>query len=717
MTASPRMVARRIRKWAPRLCIGAGLAAMSIWALDDIFPPDLTKYETLSPTLSDRNGRLLRVKHSDDDALRLPTRVSDVDPLYLKMLIAYEDKRFASHPGVDGLAMARAIWQAVRNWRIISGGSTLTMQVARLLEPRPRTVWAKLVESARALQLENRHTKDEILNMYLTLAPFGGPLEGARAASLAYFDKEPKHLTPAEAALLVALPQMPSRLRPERYPKRAKRARDKILARTLTRWDPERAATARLVPPPRRRIDFPLAAPHLADRLFAGAERHDVGTTVDRDLQVALTALARRHENTAGEKAAAAIIVIENAPRAVRAYVGSGDYLSVPRRGGVDMVKAWRSPGSALKPFIYGMAIDAKLAHPATLISDRRRSFSGYSPRNFDGREHGDVSMADALRLSLNVPAVETLSALGPTAFLGRFEQIGAKFRLPNSTGAPGLAIAIGGLAGQLETITSLYAALASDGAFWPSKLKALGASGRPAQTGEASTRRLMSVEAARQITDILRTARRPRGYANWLWETNPFAIAFKTGTSYGFRDAWAFGYTPSHSIGVWIGHADGAPRPGASGRAAALPLLFDAFAAVSGWAGNDWRIWDKPPVIPAIAPANLARLTRTGGPLAGERDGPPLDLHFPMDGMVLEVDQRGGHLSSVPLEAMGGQGALTWLIDGAPLRRPGRTNAGRRSDRAIAWRPLQPGGTEITVLDQVGHSRSAKIWIRATGQ
>ena len=163
--------------------------------------------------------------------------------------------------------------------------------------------------------------------------------------------------------------------------------------------------------------------------------------------------------------------------------------------------------------------------------------------------------------------------------------------------------------------------------------------------------------------------------------------------------------------------HADGSPRPGASGRAAALPFLFDAFATVAGWVGNEWAIWDETPVIPAVPPGNLARLIHPSGALADGRGGPPLDLHFPMDGMVLEVGQKGGHLSSIPLEAMGGHGALTWLIDGAPLKRRGRMSASRRGDRAIAWRPLQPGGTEITVLDQVGHSRSARIWIRATGR
>jgi penicillin-binding protein 1C len=704
---------RSIARTAFALCgllvlVGAALV------LDRLLPPDLTKLRTLSPTLTDRHGGLLRVKLSDDGMIRLATRADDVNPLYLGMLIAYEDKRFASHPGVDPRAMARAIWQAVSNWRVISGGSTLTMQVARLLEPRSRTLWAKLVECARALQLERRYTKAEILDMYLTLAPFGGPLEGARAASLAYFDKEPRHLTPAQAALLVALPQAPSRLRPERYPERARLARNKILARTLARWNPEEAATARLTPPPRRRHDFPLTAPHLADRFFARSGGHEVKTTLDRDLQVALNNLTRRHENAGGETSAAAILVIDNASGEVRAYVGSGDYLSVRRRGGVDMVRAWRSPGSTLKPFIYGLAMDAKLIHPATLISDRPRSFSGYAPRNFGGRGLGDVAVADALRLSLNVPAVAVLSALGPVTLLSRLEHAGVAFQLPNASAPPGLAIALGGLAGQLEGITALYSALANGGEFRAPRLRAAETVGRSPTAVLDASKHVISANAARLITDILRTGSLPPGHANRLLGPTPYAIAFKTGTSYGFRDAWAFGYTPSHTVGVWTGHVDGTPRPGASGRGAALPLLFDAFATVAGWAGADWRIWDKTPLVPAVAPVNLARLALPGDGSSAREGAPALDLHFPTDGMVLELTRRHDGLPPVPLRAMGGRGALTWLVNGEPLRHRPRRVGGRRAEQTVNWRPRQAGGAKITVMDRAGRARSAHIWINA---
>ena len=674
--------------------IGLIALAVGVMTLDRFVPPDLDRYHALSRTLEDRDGRLLRVILSSDGAIRLKTSVADVDPLYLEMLIAFEDKRFYRHTGVDPLALARALWQAASNWRIVSGGSTLTMQVARLLEPRERTLWAKLVECARAFQLERRHSKSEILDMYLTLAPFGGPLEGTRAASLAYFGKEPDKLKPAEAALLVALPQRPSYLRPDRHAGRAKKARDKILSRTLARRDRKSAEIALLSPVPNRRIDIPLAAPHLADRAFEHVESMNVRSTVDRSLQDVLIHLARRHERASGTESGAGILVLENRTRAVRAYVGSGNYLSVRRRGGVDMVTAMRSPGSALKPFVYGMAMDARLIHPATLINDRPRSFAGYAPRNFDGRSLGDVSVTDALRLSLNVPAVAVLSALGPVTLLSRLERVGMRIALPTGTEAPGLALAVGGFATTLEEVTALFAALADKGIYKSTHYEA-----HPEV--DLEPRELLSAEAAKVITDILRTGALPHGHASRLIGKKPFAIAFKTGTSYGYRDAWAFGYTPSHTIGVWRGRVDGTPSPGESGRKAALPLLFDAFAAVAGWAAKDFQIWEAAPYIPVSAPANLVRLTSPGAEVVGAE---PLSLHFPVDGMVLELHKADNGLSLVPLEAMGGEGRLTWLVDGRPVR--------IRRGRPAVWRANGPGEVEITVIDREGTARSARVWI-----
>src|SRR5690606_21787122 len=304
------------------------------------------------------------------------------------------------HHGVDFPALARAAFQALRSGHIVSGGSTLTMQTARLLEPRPRTVAAKLVEMLRAWQLEAHFGKQEILQIYLTLAPMGGNIEGIRAATILYFGKEPSSLTPAEAALLVALPQSPTALRPDLYPARAKQARNKVLMRVL----PKRAALEALDDPlPQRRQDMPFLAPHLSRRLVAENCSTPCRSFIKRDLQAALEKEAREFVGELPRQVSAALVVVENDSGKVIAYVGSAGFFNAARDGQVDMAAAIRSPGSALKPFIYGIAFQDRLVHPATIIHDGPAMFGGWAPRNFLRDYAGDVSVAKALQLSLNV--------------------------------------------------------------------------------------------------------------------------------------------------------------------------------------------------------------------------------------------------------------------------------------------------------------------------
>ncbi|MDH3476106.1 MAG: transglycosylase domain-containing protein, partial [Rhodospirillales bacterium] len=371
-------------------------------ALDRVFPPELSRLGGTSTLVLDSQGRLLRAFTTADGAWRLATVPAQVDPLYLAMLEAYEDRRFRYHPGVDPLAVLRAAGQALRAGRVVSGASTLTMQTARLLEPRPRGLWAKLVEAARALQLEARYGKDRVLGFYLTLAPFGGNLEGLRAASLAYLGKEPVRLTPGEAALLVALPQSPSRLRPDRFPAAARAARDKVLAVMERRGllSAHQAAEAREEPVPRRRRDLPFHAPHLARRLASGGAPV-LRTTIDGDLQRALERLAALEMHLLQPRASLAALVVENGSGRVLAYLGSADFFDSARAGQVDMVRAVRSPGSALKPFIYGMAFDELLVHPETIVADLPTRFGDYRPENFQRSYHGEVTVREALQRSL----------------------------------------------------------------------------------------------------------------------------------------------------------------------------------------------------------------------------------------------------------------------------------------------------------------------------
>ncbi|MCC7221510.1 MAG: transglycosylase domain-containing protein, partial [Candidatus Contendobacter sp.] len=373
-----------------RRSIRYGLAAIALFilallALDRQTPPVLDRARQTSALLLDSQDHILRGFTTSQGTWRLPAQTTEVDPIYLRMLLAYEDQRFPSHPGVDPLAVARAAGQWLTHGRIVSGASTLTMQTARLLEPHPRTLVGKFSEMRRALQLERRYRKEEILGFYLTLAPYGGNLEGVRMAALAWFGKEPIRLTAAEAALLVALPQSPSRLRPDRFPNRARAARDKVLQRMeqLGVLTEQQVKEARQEPLPRQRWRLPFIAPHLADRLRTAQPNLTLHRSfIDRNLQQNLETLARQRQSVLEPYRSMAILVVANHDRRVLAYIGASDFFDTRRAGQVDMIRAIRSPGSTLKPLIYGLGFDDLLIHPETLIEDAPTRFGGYSPTN-----------------------------------------------------------------------------------------------------------------------------------------------------------------------------------------------------------------------------------------------------------------------------------------------------------------------------------------------
>ncbi len=678
---------------------GLAVAAIVLLALggfrllDSVYPPDLSRLERLSTEVVDREGRLLRSYLSADGMARLATRAGEVDPRYIRMLIAFEDKRFRDHPGVDPLALARAVGQAVVAGRIVSGASTLTMQTVRLLGPRPRGLAAKLVEMFRALQLERRHTKDEILDMYLTLAPFGGNLEGVRAASRAYFGREPKALTAGEAALLVALPRAPSRLRPDRWPAAARTVRDLVLARVAERAGYAKAeiALARREPVARSRRRTAFLAPHLADRLRAGApDGTVVRATLDAVLQRRLQTMARDWAREVGQAANVAILVVANAGRAVRAHVGSSDFHDATRHGQVDFARAVRSPGSTLKPIIYGLAFDRGLAHPATLVEDVPRQFGDYAPANFMDRHYGEISLAEALRLSLNVPAVALLDRLGPVAFVERLRREGIALALGAPDARPGLAVALGGVGITLEDLVRLYAALASDGRVRPLRHLA------DAPGNVAAREPLLRPLARWQVVRILRSmnavgGRRAAGRR----------IAHKTGTSYGFRDAWAIGFTAEHTVGVWVGRPDGAPLPGRFGANTAAPLLYRVFDQLPA---STAPAAIPPPGAGAMAAAGLPpALRRLGGRRSARvHAGPPPRIVHPRDRAVLPRPRDDG---AIALEAEGGRRPLTWLVDGRPI-------SSTRWARRAAWRVDGPGFSELVLIDALGRRSEARVQI-----
>jgi len=650
-------------------------------------PAPMGEGHDYSHVVLDRNGHLLRAYATKEGRWRLPETPDEVDPLFLKMLFAYEDKRFYAHHGVDPMAMARAAFQLVTEGHIVSGGSTLTMQVARLLEPREhRSFAAKLRQITRALQLEQNLSKTKILSLYLALAPYGGNLEGVRAASLAYFGKEPKRLSVAEAALLVALPQAPEARRPDRNPDAAQAARDRVLDRVAEDGaiPKDEAALAKRKPVPHGRKELPVLAPHASDEVVSAETNTRVHRlTIDANLQKPLEELARDRAHALGQQISVAIVAVDSATNEVRARVASADYFDTKRSGQVDMSRALRSPGSTLKPFIYGLGFEDGLIHPETLIDDRPARYGSYTPENFDLTFQGTVTVRKALQFSLNVPAIAVLDKLGVNRLAARLTQSGAGLVLPKGE-APGLAMGLGGVGITLSDLTMLYAGLARLGDVAPLIERA----GMP----PASGRRLLDPVAAWYVGNILIGAPPPDN-------APPGRIAFKTGTSYGYRDAWAVGFDGRMTIGVWVGRPDGSPVPGLVGRLSAAPILFDAFA----------RSGLTPVPLPHAPPGALFSTTaRLPPPLqrfspaaaAMARSDPPR-IMFPPNGARLEL--AGGGPGGLPLKIAGGRAPLTVMVNGVPLK-------GREARRTLFFHPDGPGFVRLTVMDARGAADTVTV-------
>ena len=674
------------------------IAVLAAWLFDVLNPPPLPGARPLSVEVTDRDGHLLRVFATPQGRWRLKADLAAVDPDFLDLLIAYEDKRFRSHAGVDPLAMGRAVGQLIVHRRVVSGGSTITMQLARLLEPRPaRTLGAKVWQMVRAVQLERRLSKDEILAWYLTLAPYGGNLEGVRAASLAYFGNDAAHLRLAQAALLVALPQSPERRRPDRHPDAAQAASLRVL---------ERAAAAGLVdagevirvgslPFAATRRPLPALAAHLAERARRDkpqASRHR--TPLRRQAQAGLEALAAEAAERMPGRVSVAIVAADSRDGAILAQVGSPGFTDSRRSGWVDMTIARRSPGSALKPFIYGLAFEEGLVMPETLIADRPTDFGGYRPRNFDLRFQGDVSVREALQLSLNVPAVRLLDGVGPARLAALMRRGGADFAVAGGS-RPGLSMGLGGVGISLVDLVQLYTGLAAgDGRAVPLWNGVEG-------DGDAAARHPLLTRTARwHVTDILRGIAPPAG-------SNRRDIAFKTGTSYGYRDAWAVGYDGRIVIGVWVGRADNTAVPGLTGYSAAAPVLFEAFAR-SGLASQPF-----PP-----APAGAVRLARSDMPPPLRRydsednrlersdsgEAPP-HIAFPPDGARVEIGRRGDRFAPLVVKLQGGRPPFRWLANGRPLEKRARR-------RDLQWTPDGPGSASLMVIDAAGRTASVDLFL-----
>jgi penicillin-binding protein 1C len=568
------------------------------------------------------------------------------------------------------------------------------MQVVRLLKRHPRSLAAKTGEMAAALALERGLSKERVLALYLSLAPFGGNIEGVRAASLAYFGKDPTRLSAAECALLVAIPRSPERLRPDRHPEAARSARDRVLARMAQARviSPLALAEGREEEVPRHRFAMPFRALHLAQMLrredpLAVVHR----TTIEPLLQQKVEALLKRELGTLDAEASLAAVVVDNRSHGVTVYIGNADFAAVARRGTLDMARAIRSPGSALKPFIYAMAFDQLIIHPETVLEDRPRHFGDYAPVDFDGRFQGDVTAREALQYSLNVPAVSVLDRLGPGRFAAALAAAGVRLHLPQPAVEPGLAVALGGTGISLSDLVWLYTALPNRGEAARLRYRL----DDPAVPGT----RIFGPTAAWYVGDILAEAPPPPGIVPTEVRRGR-RLAVKTGTSYGYRDFWAIGYDQEVTIGVWAGRPDGTPMPGRSGRLTAAPILFK-IADLLGPRSSSNQL---PPPEGALLvarndlPHRLQRLDRGLSAQVAAPAGAPR-IVYPPEGALIEW-----HGEEVPLEASGGKWPFRWLVDGKPLP-PGQPH------RTVYWRPEGIGFAQLTVIDAEG--RSARSTVR----
>ncbi|EAV1165838.1 penicillin-binding protein 1C [Salmonella enterica] len=498
------------------LAVAPFFILLALWAADNLWPLPLNEVHPARVVVAHDGTPLWRFADAGG-IWRYPVTIEEVSPRYLEALINYEDRWFWQHPGVNPFSVARAAWQDLTAGRVISGGSTLTMQVARLLDPHPRTFGGKIRQLWRALQLEWHLSKRDILTLYLNRAPFGGTLQGIGAASWAYFGKSPARLSYADAALLAVLPQAPRQM--------------------------------------------PQLAPLFARMMLSKSQNDKIVTTLDAGLQRQLEDLARVWKGRLPARSSLAMIVVDHTDMSVRGWVGSVDLNDDSRFGHVDMVTAIRSPGSVLKPFVYGLALDDALIHPASLLQDVPRRTGDYRPGNFDSGFHGPVSMSDALVRSLNLPAVQVLEAYGPKRFAAKLRNVGLPLYLPAGA-APNLSLILGGVGARLDEMAAAYSAFARHGKAAKLRLQ---------PDDPLWERPLMSPGAAWIIRRIMADEAQPLP-DNALPRIVP--LAWKTGTSYGYRDAWAIGVNARYIIGIWTGRPDGTPVVGQFGFASAVPLL-----------------------------------------------------------------------------------------------------------------------------------------------
>lgn len=562
------------------------LPVLCFLLLDFLFPLPPEKLAPPGSTIvSDRNGELMRVFLAPDDMWRIRLEGDEISDNLKRAVLAFEDRYFYWHPGINPISIVRAAYANLKSWEVTQGGSTITMQVARLLEPKERTLKSKVIEAFRALQLELKYSKEEILSLYFNNAPYGSNVVGVGAASYLYFNKSADKLSLGESALLAAIPNAPNQTRPDTKQDAAAATRAKVLDRMLNQGKISRDQynDALAEPIPDSRYPLPFLAPHLATYLlgrYPGRERLE--TTIDARIQRVADATMHGEAGFLHAKGIsnAAAIVIDNESGDLLSMVGSLDFYDDAASGQVNGTLASRSPGSTLKPFVYALGFERGLISPQSLLPDVPHDYAGYRPQNYDDVYHGAVTVEEALVHSLNVPAVNLYADLGSRGLYSLLKQAGIS-TLPHDKQYYGLSLVLGGCGVTLLELTNLYAGLARGGEFFPCHLLRSDRSPQPT--------RLFSAGTCYLLTDILSQLQRPELPAIWEWTVDRPKVAWKTGTSYGHRDAWSIGYTPKYTIGVWVGNFSGKGARELVGAEIAAPILFDLFAALDDGGTNGW--------------------------------------------------------------------------------------------------------------------------------
>ena len=576
-------VGRRPLRWLAGVLVVAGLAL----ALDWWFP--LPPAPQFSPLVLAADGTVLHAYLNPTQKWRMKTELAEITPALQAAIVAKEDRYFRYHFGVNPLAVLHALGRNLLGRGRTTGASTITMQVARLLEPKERTLGNKLLEMLRAVQLEAHYSKAEILQLYLNLVPYGSNVEGVKSAALLYFQQPPDYLSLAQTVTLAIIPNRPTGLVLGKHNAAIWRERNRWLAyfKRQGLFPAQAIDDALREPLLAQRHPAPTLAPHLARRLVLA---HPGAALLHSTLRPAAQAKAEdllrnyvRRLATQGISQAA-VLVVNNQTRAVEAYVGSADFNDRGTSGQVDGVRAVRSPGSTLKPLLYGLAFDQGLATPKTVLPDVPTNFQGFRPENFDKHCQGEVTVERALTYSLNIPAVRVLAELGVPRLTSTLRQAGFR-QVARDAPRLGLSTILGGCGATLEELTGLYAALARGGRYAPLRLVAGGAAASPAG------RPLVSPAAAYLLTDILAQRTRPDLPIDAAASRHLPRIAWKTGTSYGRRDAWSIGYNRQYTIGVWVGNFNGQGSPALTGADVASPLLFDLFNALAYNARADWFV------------------------------------------------------------------------------------------------------------------------------